>query len=167
MTDTNQKKKVILGIDPGFGRVGHGLITYEKNVFTCISYGCIETPATLPFEQRILMIHRELSELIRASKPDCMAVEKLFFFKNKTTVIDVSQARGVIILSAVLLGVPIIEFTPLQVKQALVGYGRAEKKQIQYMTRILLHLEKDPKPDDAADALALAICASSGTHLRT
>ncbi|MBI4240033.1 crossover junction endodeoxyribonuclease RuvC [Candidatus Uhrbacteria bacterium] len=157
-------KKIILGIDPGFGRLGYGIISHEKNTFSCIEYGCIETAKTLPFAERLLAIYNTLTEIVQTKRPDCIAIEKIYFAKNQTTGIDVSQARGIVLLVAAQHSLSIAEYTPLQIKQALVGYGRAEKKQLQYMTRVLLHLDKNPKPDDAADALAIALCATSALY---
>ena len=149
---------VIIGIDPGYAIVGYGIVKYEGNRFTPLKYGAITTPADLPFVKRLDLIFNELSRLFEEYNIDAMSIEKLFFNTNTTTAIDVAQARGVIVLSAERAGVPVFEYTPLQVKQSVTGYGRAEKKQIMEMTRMLLGLEKVPKPDDTADALALAIC---------
>lgn len=149
---------VIIGIDPGYAIVGYGIVRYEGNRFTPLRYGAVTTPADLPFVKRLDIIFKDLSQLFIEYKIDAMSIEKLFFNTNTTTAIDVAQARGVIVLAAERSGVPVFEYTPLQVKQAVTGYGRAEKKQIMEMTRMLLGLEKVPKPDDTADALALAIC---------
>lgn len=149
---------VILGIDPGYAIVGYGLINYEKNRFSVIDYGAITTQAKTPFNQRLRIIYSDMMQLIEKYKPEAMAIEKLFYNTNAKTVIDVAQARGVIMLSAEINHIPAFEYTPLQVKQSVVGYGRAEKKQVQEMTRVILNLEKIPKPDDTADALAMAIC---------
>ena len=149
---------VILGIDPGYAIVGYGLINYEKNRFSVIDYGAITTEAKTPFNQRLHIIFNDLAALIEKYKPEAMAIEKLFYNTNAKTVIDVAQARGVIMLAAEINGIEAYEYTPLQVKQSVVGYGRAEKKQVQEMTRVILNLEKIPKPDDTADALAMAIC---------
>ncbi len=149
---------IILGIDPGYAIVGYGVVKYEGNKFTPIKYGAITTPAGMPFVKRLDKIFCDMSSLFQEYKIDAMSIEKLFFNTNTTTAIDVAQARGVIVLSAERHGVPVFEYTPLQVKQAVTGYGRAEKKQIQEMTRIMLGLQSVPKPDDTADALALAIC---------
>lgn len=149
---------VIIGIDPGYAIVGYGIVRYEGNRFTPLKYGAVTTPADLPFVKRLDIIFKDLSQLFIEYKIDAMSIEKLFFNTNTTTAIDVAQARGVIVLAAERSGVPVFEYTPLQVKQAVTGYGRAEKKQIMEMTRMLLGLEKVPKPDDTADALALAIC---------
>jgi crossover junction endodeoxyribonuclease RuvC len=149
---------IILGIDPGYAIVGYGIIRFEKNHFTVIDYGAITTEAKTPFNHRLHIIYNELNVLMQKYKPDAMAIEKLFYNTNAKTVIDVAQARGVTMLASEINGIPAFEYTPLQVKQSVVGYGRAEKKQVQEMTRVILNLEKIPKPDDTADALAMAIC---------
>ena len=149
---------IILGIDPGYAIVGYGVIKFEKNHFTVIDYGAITTEAKTPFNQRLHIIFNDLTAIMQKYNPDAMAIEKLFYNTNAKTVIDVAQARGVIMLAAEMHSVPAFEYTPLQVKQSVVGYGRAEKKQVQEMTRVILNLEKVPKPDDTADALAMAIC---------
>ncbi len=149
---------IILGIDPGYAIVGYGLIDYRNNHFTVVDYGAILTDAGTPFNQRLERIYDSLTDIIEKYNPEAMSVEKVFYNSNAKTVIDVSQARGVIMLAAQKNKVPVFEYTPLQVKQSVVGYGRAEKKQIQEMTRRILALEKIPKPDDTADALAMAIC---------
>ena len=152
---------IILGIDPGFGRLGYGAILYTKKDISCVTYGCITTPAHSPLDERLFTIHTELSRLMMDIRPHRVAVEKIFFFKNKTTAIQVAHARGVILVAARLHTIPVCEVTPLQIKQAVTGYGRADKQQIQYMIKTLLHLPSPPKPDDAADALAIAFCASN------
>lgn len=149
---------IILGIDPGYAIVGYGIIKHEGNSFTTVKYGAITTPANLPFVKRLNKIYSELSQLFDSYKIDAMSIEKLFFNTNTKTAIDVAQARGAIVLAAERHGVDVFEYTPLQVKQSVTGYGRAEKKQIMEMTRIMLGLSEVPKPDDTADALALAIC---------
>ncbi len=148
----------ILGIDPGYAIVGYGIVDYSSNHFKVIDYGAVTTQAHTPFDLRLQTIYNGLSCLIEKYKPDAMSIEKLFFNTNTTTAIDVAQARGVIVLAAAQGGLDIAEYTPLQVKQSVVGYGRAEKKQVQEMTRLMLNLQAVPKPDDTADALALAIC---------
>ena len=153
----------ILGIDPGFAIVGWGVIEYSGSRFRVIAYGSIETPAKTRMEERLASIYSDLSEIIDKYKPDEMAVEELFFNTNITTGIRVAQARGVILLCAEQKGVGIAEYTPLQVKQSVVGYGRADKKQVITMVTMLLGLKEPPKPDDTADALAIAVChAHSG-----
>ncbi len=154
------RQRTIIGIDPGYGRIGVGIIHQKGNKLECVSYECI-MPTKGAFVDRLACIHTSLSESFAKYKPDIVSVEKLYFFKNTTTAIDVSQARGVILLTARLLHIPICEFTPLQVKQSVSGYGRADKLQMQKMVKLLLSLPTIPKPDDAADALALAICAST------
>ncbi len=148
----------IIGIDPGYAIIGYGIVDYNANHFTVVDYGAVTTKAHTPFEQRLSDIYKGLTQLIDTYKPDAMSIEKLFFNTNTTTAIDVAQARGVIVLSAAQAGLKIAQYTPLQVKQSVVGYGRAEKKQVQEMTRLMLGLKSVPKPDDTADALALAIC---------
>lgn len=149
---------IILGIDPGYAIVGWGIIDYTANRFFVIDYGAVTTEAKTPFNERLEAVYDGVEDIIKRYKPSALAIEKLFYNTNAKTVIDVAQARGVINLAAVKNGVPIFEYTPLQVKQSVVGYGRAEKKQVQEMTRVILKLEKIPKPDDTADALAMAIC---------
>ena len=149
---------VILGIDPGYAIVGWGVIEYSGSRFRTLGYGSIQTPAGLPIVDRLEMIYRGMNEIIEKYKPDGMAVEELFFNTNTTTAIAVAEARGIILLSARLCGVEIGEYTPLQVKQAVVGYGRAEKKQVISMVTSLLGLKEPPKLDDTADALAVAVC---------
>ena len=149
---------IILGIDPGYAIVGWGVIEYNASRFRVLGYGSIETPAHTPTEARLVQIAKGIKELVERYKPDVMAVEELFFNTNITTGIKVAEARGVIIMTAHSMGVKIAEYTPLQVKQAVVGYGRAEKKQVITMVTRLLNLDKPPKPDDTADALAIAVC---------
>ena len=155
----------ILGIDPGFAIVGYGIIEYKGNKFKPIEYGAVTTKAGEDILLRFEKIFDEVTEIIQTSKPDALAIEELFFNSNQKTAINVAQARGIILLAAIKCGVPIYEYTPLQVKQAVVGYGRADKGQVQQMVKALLGLEKIPKPDDTADALAIAVCHahSSGT----
>ncbi|NCC07758.1 MAG: crossover junction endodeoxyribonuclease RuvC [Clostridia bacterium] len=148
----------ILGIDPGYAIVGFGAVEYEHNNFRTIQYGSITTPAHSSFVDRLQEIFVDMQTLIANVKPDAMAIETLFFTTNQKTVIAVAEARGVILLAARLANVPIFEYTPLQVKQSVSGYGKAPKKQVQEMTKTLLQLKEIPKPDDTADALAMAIC---------
>lgn len=157
----------ILGIDPGYAIVGYGVLDYERNKFTVVNYGAITTEAGKPFDSRLKEIYDDMCSLLDMAKPDCMSIERLYFTNNKTTGIDVAQARGVIMLAAAQRGIEIYEYTPLQVKQAVVGYGRAEKHQVQEMVKNILSLKECPKPDDTADAVALAICHghSSGSAL--
>lgn len=149
---------IILGIDPGIATMGYGVINYFGNSFNYITCGAITTPAGERVERRLALIYDKLNNLIKTYRPQALAVEELFFNTNQKTAINVAQARGIVLLSAERSGVPLYEYTPLQVKQAVVGYGRAEKHQIMEMTKLLLSLNERPKPDDAADALALAIC---------
>ena len=149
---------VILGIDPGYAIVGWGVIEYKANKFRVIDYGAVTTQAKTPFPLRLCDIYNGITEIIKKHEPQYPSMEKLFYNNNAKTVIDVAQARGVITLAAQQNGLKIAEYTPLQVKQSVTGYGRAVKKQVQEMTRIILNLEKIPKPDDTADALAMAIC---------
>lgn len=148
----------ILGIDPGYAIVGCGVLDYENNHFSVVEYCAITTPAEMSFNRRLEVIYDEISALIARTEPEAVSIEKLFFNSNQKTVIDVGQARGVLMLAAQKAGLEVFEYTPLQVKQSVVGYGRAEKKQVQEMTRVILGLPKIPKPDDVADALAMAIC---------
>lgn len=148
----------IIGIDPGYAIVGWGVLDYRGNRFTTLDYGAVTTPAGMPFEERLLRIYREIDQILTIYKPDAMSVEKLFFTTNQKTAIDVAQARGVILLCATQHQIPCFQYTPLQVKQAVVGYGKAIKSQVMEMTKRLLHLKEVPKPDDTADALAIAIC---------
>ena len=152
---------IILGIDPGFAIVGWGVIESDRGRVRPIAYGAIRTPAHTPIEARLLTIQNDLEEIIKKYKPDEMAVEELFFNTNITTAINVAEARGVIICTAHKLGVKISEYTPLQVKQAVVGYGKAEKEQVIAMVTSILKLKEPPKPDDTADAVAIAICHSN------
>lgn len=151
----------ILGIDPGFGRVGIGIIEKKNNEWTHVAHGLIETSPKKTFLERIIEIHTKLEGIIKEYKPSRAAVEELFFAKNVTTAIQVAQARGAILLSLSQAGIPVDEFTPLEVKQALTGYGRAEKSQIQKMVLMTLHMKEKRLQDDAADALAVAITSGS------
>ena len=151
---------VILGIDPGVATIGFGLIRAERGKNTLLQYGVITTPPGIPLSERLLQISNDMEQLIETFRPDEMAVEELFFSKNITTGIAVAHGRGVILLAAEKLGIPVFEYTPMQVKQSVVGYGKAEKKQVMLMTQRLLNMREIPKPDDAADALAIAICHS-------
>lgn len=148
----------ILGIDPGYAIVGFGVLETQRGTNILHRCGVITTPAGLPMPKRLLQIGEDLEVLIHQFQPDELAVEELFFNTNVTTAIGVSQARGVILYTAEKLGVPVYEYTPLQVKQAVAGYGRAEKRQVMEMTKRLLRLSEVPKPDDAADAVAIALC---------
>jgi len=152
------EKMRIIGIDPGTGILGFGVVDFAPGKAPkMIDAGVVSTPAHTPLTERLLDIFNSLTEIIKSTKPDAMSIEKLFFAQNVTTAISVAEARGVVILTAAQNDLPIFEYTPLQIKQTLTGYGRAEKKQVQEMVRIHLNLKEIPKPDDAADALAAAI----------
>ena len=148
---------IILGIDPGYAIVGWGVVDYQNTRFRPLAYGAITTPADMEFSARLERIYAEMTLILAKYTPQEASVEELFF-TNKTTGIGVGQARGVILLACRKAGVPVSEYTPMQVKQAVVGYGKAEKKQVMEMTKVLLSLPSVPKPDDTADALAMAIC---------
>jgi crossover junction endodeoxyribonuclease RuvC len=173
---------IIIGVDPGTATTGYGVIEtpflkshlkkpcsgLKKDLlkkvknFSCLGYGIIKTSPSSKTAERLNKLHKELNGLINKYRPEILAVENVYFFKNLKTVIPVSQAKGVILLTAAKKKIPVSEFTPLQMKMAITGYGRAEKKQVQEMLKILLHLEKIPAPDDAADALGIAICCALG-----
>ncbi len=148
----------ILGIDPGYAIVGYGVLDYEKNKFYTIEYGAVLTEAHTDFQKRLQDVYSGIEDVIKRCQPDALAVEKLFFTTNQKTVIQVAQARGVILLAAANNNIPVYEYTPLQIKQSVTGYGKAVKTQVQDMTKRLLRLDKVPKPDDTADRLAVAIC---------
>ena len=156
---------VILGIDPGYAIVGYGVIRYEGGKMSVIDYGKITTEANIPLSKRLKLIYDSLTQLIETFKPDVVAVEELFFNSNVKTAIAVGHARGVIILAAANKNLKIAEYTPLQIKQAVVGYGRADKNQVQQMVKMFLKLKEVPKPDDTADALAVAICHANSSAL--
>ena len=156
----------ILGIDPGVATIGFGVVDAERGNQQLVRYGVITTPAGIPLSSRLYQISQDMSELIAQFTPDEAAVEELFFTKNITTGIAVAHGRGVILLELERAGVPVYEYTPMQVKQAVVGYGKADKRQVMAMTARLLKMKEIPRPDDAADALALAIChARAATSL--
>lgn len=159
---------IILGIDPGYAIVGWGVIEYKGVTFRPVAFGAITTEAHTDFNLRLKQIYDDTVELLQHSKPDAVSIEKLYFNTNTTTAIYVAEARGVILLAAQQAGVPVYEYTPLQVKTAVTGYGKALKPQVMEMTRRLLHLKEVPKPDDTADALAIAIThtQAAGTGLR-
>lgn len=159
---------VILGIDPGYAIVGWGCVRYESGSYRLVDYGTVTTPADMDFSDRLYKLHKELTEKLCQFNPEILAVEKLYFKNNQKTAIDVAQARGVIVLAARQYGIPVYEYTPLQVKSAVTGFGKAEKQQVMEMTRRLLSLRELPQPDDAADALAVAICHANlcGTPLK-
>ena len=156
----------ILGIDPGYGITGFGLIDAQRSQYSLLKCGAITTPPNTEFTWRLEVIYHDMTELLRVAQPDAAAIEELFFGHNVTTGINVAQSRGVILLAIRQAGLPIFEYKPMQVKQAVVGYGNATKHQVQDMTKRLLHLQAMPKPDDAADAIAIALChARSSTSL--
>lgn len=156
----------VLGIDPGYAIVGWGVVEYVGNRFAPVGYGAVVTEKDTPFEQRLVEIYEGVLDICKRYKPEALSIEKLYYQHNQTTVIGVAEARGVILLAAAQCGVPIYEYTPMQVKQAVVGYGLAEKRQVMDMVKRLLKLKAVPRPDDAADALAIAIChARSATSL--
>ena len=156
----------ILGIDPGYGITGFGLVEGSRNQFALLRCGAITTPAGMDFSARLEIIYEDMRKLLEISKPDAVAIEELFFGQNVTTGIGVAQSRGVILLAIRQAGVPVYSYKPMQVKQAVVGYGNATKHQVQDMTKRLLGLSAMPKPDDAADAIAIALChARSSTSL--
>ena len=150
----------ILGIDPGTARMGFGLIEHRKPTISCLKFGTITTSSGVAKHERLGNIYGKLNRLIETYKPDIFAIEDIFYFKNQKTLVEVSQAKGVAMLAAALSKKECYEFTPLQVKQAVTGYGRADKAQVQIMVQKLLKLNELPKPDDAADALAVAICCA-------
>jgi len=147
---------IILGLDPGYATVGYGVIKKEGSKISAVAFGIIKTGAKMAFPKRLLEIAGGIDEIIKKYKPEMVAIEKLFFFKNQKTAIDVSQARGAMVLKVAEHHLPVKEFTPLEVKQAITGYGRADKRQMQEMVKVLFGLKTIPKPDDAADALAIA-----------
>ncbi len=149
---------IILGMDPGLAISGYGIVEYVGNKFKMIEYGAVTTESTMPFPLRLKYIYESYMDMIDKYKPDAIAIEELFYNKNVKTAIAVGEARGVHLLVGALKDVPMYEYTPLQIKQGIVGYGRAEKKQVQEMVKLILKLDSIPKPDDAADGLAVAIC---------
>ena len=156
----------ILGIDPGYGITGFGLIEAERNQYKLLHCGAITTPAGMDFSARLEIIYNDMTELLQVAKPDCVAIEELFFGQNVTTGIGVAQSRGVILLAIRQAGLEVSQYKPMQVKQAVVGYGNATKHQVMEMTKRILGLQQSPKPDDAADAVAIALChARSSTSL--
>ena len=148
----------ILGIDPGYGITGFGLVDAQRGQFQLLRCGAITTPAGMDFSARLEMIYEDMKQLLQVAKPDVVAIEELFFGQNVTTGIGVAQSRGVILLAIRQAGLEVYQYKPMQVKQAVVGYGNATKRQVQDMTKRLLHLQAMPKPDDAADAIAIALC---------
>jgi crossover junction endodeoxyribonuclease RuvC len=151
---------IVLGIDPGTARLGYGLVAREGSTLTMLDYGCLETVNDRPLEQRLLLIHDGLAELIVTHRPAAVGVERLFFNKNAQTAMAVGQARGVVLLTAAEHGLAVFEYGPHEVKLAVTGYGRAPKDQVQRMVQLMLSMPQLPRPDDAADALAVAICTA-------
>ncbi|MDD3959475.1 MAG: crossover junction endodeoxyribonuclease RuvC [Clostridiaceae bacterium] len=158
---------IIIGIDPGYAITGYGIIEHESNRSRMLDFGVVSTQPRVPFELRLLTIYQELEALIRRYSPDVMAVEELFFSRNTTTAIGSAQARGVAILAGAKAGIPVYEYTPMQVKLAVTGYGRADKNQVSQMVKTILCLDKIPAKDDASDALAIAICQAHTGMLRS
>ncbi len=159
----------ILGIDPGLATIGFGVVEFDNRKFKTVDYGAVYSPPNVSMPERLKMVYDDMCFIIGKYRPDEVAVEELFFNSNVTTAIMVGQARGVLILSAANTGIPVFEYTPLQVKQAVVGYGRADKNQVQQMVKSILGLSETPKPDDTADALAIAVCHAHSrmSRLRT
>ena len=155
------KEEIIIGIDPGIADTGYGVIKQNGAKLTMIAYGSIKTPSTMPLPQRLKCLNQELKLILKKYQPKTCVIEQLFFCNNAKTALVVGQARGVSLLTLIESEINILEITPLQVKQGLTGYGKADKKQIQQMVKIILNLKEIPKPDDAADALAMAICGAS------
>lgn len=158
---------VIMGIDPGFAITGYGIVKYEGNKFSVIDYGAVTTEAKTPLAERLLLLNNGLEDIIKKYMPSAVAVEELFFNKNIKTALNVGHGRGVALLSAAKMGIQVFEYTPLQVKQSVVGYGRAEKAQMQQMVKVILNLPAVPKPDDVADALAVAVCHGHSYRLES
>jgi len=156
---------IIMGIDPGFAITGCGLIEYCHNKFKVLDYGAITTSSDLRLPQRLLMLYNKLEDVIIKYNPDVVAIEELFFNKNIKTALNVGHGRGVVLLAAAKNNKKIFEYTPLQVKQSVVGYGRAEKNQVQQMVKMILNLKSIPKPDDVADALAVAVCCAHSLNV--
>ena len=156
----------ILGIDPGYAIMGYGVLDYKGNRFKTVGYGSVETEAGLPMPERLKLLYDGLTEIIQKYEPDEVSIEELFFNRNVTTAIGVGEARGVAMLACVEGGLVVSEYTPMQIKQALVGYGKAEKAQVQMMVKTILNLPEVPKPDDTADAVAAAICHAHSRNAR-
>jgi crossover junction endodeoxyribonuclease RuvC len=153
-------KQIIIGFDPGLADTGFGVINVDGNRLSSLAYGSIKTPAKTEVSERLETIYKKVCEIIKEYKPDIVGIEKLFFSRNVTSALLVGQARGVVLLAIEQAGIPVIEFTPNQVKQAVSCYGAAGKSQVQKMVKMILNLKEIPKPDDAADGLAIAICAA-------
>jgi crossover junction endodeoxyribonuclease RuvC len=151
---------IVLGIDPGTARLGYGIVERQGSKLTMLDYGCLETVNDRPLEQRLFLIHEGIDDLIGTYRPEVVGVERLFFNKNVQTAMAVGQARGVVLLTAAQHGLPVLEYGPHEVKMAVTGYGRAPKDQVQRMVQLVLSMQQLPRPDDAADALAVAICTA-------
>ena len=151
---------IVLGIDPGTARLGYGVVERQGSTLTMLDYGCLETINDRPLEQRLLLINEGIDDLIETYRPEAVGVERLFFNRNVQTAMAVGQARGVVLLTAAQHGLPVLEYGPHEVKMAVTGYGRAPKDQVQRMVQLLLSMKERPKPDDAADALAVAVCTA-------
>jgi crossover junction endodeoxyribonuclease RuvC len=149
---------IVIGIDPGLARLGYGVIKVERDGVSPLTYGCLQTPAAMSAGERLLAMYEGITALFLQYHPDCIAVERLFFAKNVTSAMSVSEVRGVLLLAAEQQGIPVTEYTPNQVKQAITGSGKADKRQVQEMICRLLHLDTVPRPDDAADGLSIALC---------
>lgn len=149
---------IIMGIDPGFAITGYGIVKYEGNKFTPVDYGAITTESSMELPKRLLILYNGLKKIIETYRPEAISIEELFFNKNIKTALAVGHGRGVAVLAAAQSGIDVFEYTPLQVKQSIVGYGRADKAQVQHMIKAILNLSAIPKPDDVADALAVAVC---------
>jgi crossover junction endodeoxyribonuclease RuvC len=154
-----KKEKIILGLDPGIADTGFGVISYDGSKMKCLEFGSIKTSPKLELVERLIELDKSLQEIIKKYKPNLVSIEKIFFNNNAKTALIVGQARGVILINVAKNKIPIVEFTPLQLKQGISNYGRADKRQVKNMIKILLNLKELPKSDDAADALGLAICA--------
>ena len=158
---------LIIGVDPGLANTGYGIVRVEGQSLTAEDYGNIVTGADEPFPERLLWIHRTMLEIMERHRPDVCAVESIFFAKNAKSAFQVGHGRGACILTAALRGIEVFEYTPIQIKKALVGVGRADKEQVQYMTRTVLGLRETPKPEHAADALAVAVCHANSMKMRS
>jgi crossover junction endodeoxyribonuclease RuvC len=157
--------RLALGLDPGLATTGYGLVASDGQRLAMVAYGVIRTPAGRPTVERLAKLHRQVAELVERYQPDASAVEELFFSSNARTAMSVGQARGVLLLALAEAGLPVAEYTPMQVKQAVTGYGGADKAQVQEMVRLLLNRSETPRPDDAADALAVSICHHHSARL--
>jgi crossover junction endodeoxyribonuclease RuvC len=157
---------IVLGIDPGTARLGYGLVERQGSALTMLDYGCLETTNDRPLDRRLLLIHEGLTDIVETHRPQAMGVERLFFNKNVQTAMAVGQARGVVLLVAAQHGLPVFEYGPHEVKLAVTGYGRAPKDQVQRMVQLVLSMSQVPKPDDAADALAVAVCTAHAVTLQ-